>query len=297
VIYSRHIKEDGMRLRTRTAGVVAMAWMAAAASASAGVKGSFINGGLEYPVVDGVAYERKAEFGDGMAVRLALSMKPMNAAALDAALDLQSAIGEQRGGSPFVDLEFRADGLYTGTSYYLASGNGCGWCSDPKAGAKSQVTIVNGVLRGTMKITKADYSDGDGPAITLTVDTPVRKVAATALPADGGDAGKVLLACRRFALAKDAAGAKAGCFARDDKLAANAWEAEPEAFWSIALMYERDSLQIPALKVTGGRMKGDWAEVQVEGKDSNDNAKKGSVFFHKTPAGWRFHHEKLETIY
>jgi hypothetical protein len=277
--------------------VLAVAWAVGAAPAVAGVEGSFINADLEYPVVDGVAYERKAELGDGLAVRLALSMNPIDVQAIEAALDVEEAITAQRGESPYVDLEFALDGRYTGASYTLGSGNGCGWCADPKAAEKAQVRIENGVLRGTVRIQQTDYGDGDGPAVTLTIDLPVVKVTAAPLPADGGEPAKVLASCRELTRAKDAAGAKEGCFSPDDKLAHYVWEADGDAFWSMALMYERDSLSLPDMAVTGGRTKGEWAEVLVEGKDSNGTTRRGSVFLHKGSAGWRYHHEKLESVY
>jgi hypothetical protein len=277
--------------------VVATVWLAGVTPVAAGVQGSFVNEKLRFPVVDGVAYERKAEFGDSMAVRLALSTKPIDAKAIAAALDVEDAVTAQRGDSVYVDLEFALDGSYTGASYALGSGNGCGWCSDPKAASKAQVRIENGVLKGTMKVLGTDYGDRDGPAITLTIDVPIVKVSAAALPANGGEPGKVLAACRKLAKAKDAPGARERCFAPDDTLAGSVWEAESDTFWSMALMYGRDSLQLPTLAVRGGRMKGDWAEVQVEGVDSSGTTQKGGVFFYKGATGWRYHHEKLQAAY
>jgi hypothetical protein len=277
--------------------VVAVAWLAGVTPLAAGVQGSFVNKGVKYPVVDGVAYERKAEMGEETAVRLALSTRPLDAGAIAAALDVEDAVTAQRGDGAYVDLEFALDGRYAGASYSLGSGNGCGWCSDSKAAAKSQVKVENGHLKGTMKVLRADYSEKDGPAITLTIDLPIVKVSATALPANGGEPGKALLACRRLAKAKDAAGAKERCFAPDDALAGRAWQAEPDTFWSMALMYGRDSLRLPTLQIRGGRTKGDWAEVQVEGKDSDGTTQKGGVFFHMGPNGWRYHHEKLQPEY
>src|SRR5688500_4945987 len=107
--------------------------LASAASAAAGVKGTFTNAGVQYKGVDGTAYETKASFGDEPVIRLALSQVPLDAAAIAAALDIRSAIIEKRGDTRYVDLEFAPDGSWRGASYTLASGNGCGWCQDSKA--------------------------------------------------------------------------------------------------------------------------------------------------------------------
>lgn len=276
------------------AAVVAFMGVAVAVPAFAGVTGTFANQGVKVQVVDGVAYERKAEFGDAMAVRVALSAAPLDAKAIDAALDVENAVAAQRSG-PSVDLEFAADGSWSGMTYMLGQGNGCGWCSDSKAGSKSAVKIANGVLRGTLRVASAEYGDGDGPAIDLTFDLPVVKVTATALPAGGGDPGKALLACRKAAKAKDRTAAQA-CLDPEAEGVATAAQGGDEGFWSIVSMYG-DSLLMPTLTITGGRTKGEWAEVRIEGKDEQGQQKKGGVFLRRLPAGWRYHHEALENVY
>jgi hypothetical protein len=271
--------------------------LTAAAPVQAGVTGSFSNRGVQYLLKDAVAYEAKAESGGGTAIRVALSHVAIDPAALADAIDPAGVVADARGEGPYVDLEFGRDGAWHGISYLLGSGNGCGWCQDSQASAKSQVKLENGVLRGRLRITKTDYSRGDGPAIDLTFDLPVVQVNATPLPVDGGEPGKVLQACRSSAKAKDAVAARKSCFARKLKLLEDYWNAEPDAFWFAALAYGRDSLKLPTLKIAGGRTKGDWAEVKVEGQDEYQQKKAGSVFLRKTPDGWRYHHEKLEAVF
>jgi hypothetical protein len=274
--------------------VVAIVGVAGAVPAGAAVRGTFANKDVKVQVVDGVAYERKAEFGDAMAVRVALSAAPLDAKAIAAALDVEQAVAVQRSG-PSVDLEFAADGSWSGMTYMLGPGNGCGWCSDSKAGAKSTVKVVNGALRGTLRVAAADYGDGEGPAMDLTFDLPVVKITATALPADGGDPGKALLACRKAAKARDRAAAQA-CLDPGAEGMAAAAEGSDEGFWYTVSMYG-DSLLMPTLTITGGRAKGEWAEVRIEGKDEQGQQKKGGVFLRLLPAGWRYHHEALENVY
>ena len=114
---------------------------------------------------------------------------------------------------------------------------------------------------------------------------------AAALPATGGAPAVALEACRQAVKKKDMAAVKAGCFLAGDPQLAETENVTDEGFWAVAL-YDRHSLKMPTLKVTGGRTKGDWAELQVEGSGT-DGKRKGSVFLRRGPAGWRPDHESL----
>jgi hypothetical protein len=87
------------------------------------------------------------------------------------------------------------------------------------------------------------------------------------------------------------AAVKAGCFLAGDPQLAETENVTDEGFWEVVL-YDRHSLKLPTLKVTGGRTKGDWAELFVEGSGA-DGKRKGSVFLRRGPAGWRPDHESL----
>lgn len=275
------------------------AWIAVSAAspalAAGGASGTFGLDGLTFKVVDAFAYEREAEFGDDMAVRVRLSEKSLDRKALDAVLDIQGELDRQRdqaGSGTYVDLEFRKDGSYSGTSYALGGRSNCGWCGDSKAGAKSSVKVEGGSMKGSMKIAAADYSDGKGPAINLTLDLPVATVAgASPLPASGGEPAKALETCRQAVKKKDTAAVKAGCFPAGDAQLASTENVTEEGFWMVAL-YGRDSLKLDTLKVAGGRTKGEWAELDVAGS-GEEGKRKGSVFLRRGPAGWRFDHERL----
>jgi len=282
--------------------VIKTMWMAAAgilaaAPAFAGAKGTFAYKGVSFTAVDAVACESKPEMGDGTAVRVMLASKALDAAAVEATLDFRQAVQAQRGDGTYVDLEFGNDGHWAGASYHLGGSANCGWCGDSAAGAKSQVRVEGGRLKGTLRVRPADYSDHEGPVVDLTLDLPIlRQTGGTPLGADGGPAGKALVACRQSVLKKDAAGARTACFAADDprlEIVANSSE---DGFW-MAGFYDRESLKIPTLKITGGRTKGDWAEVLVEGKDESGQQRKGSVFLRRGPAGWRYHHDNLEYVF
>jgi hypothetical protein len=277
------------------AGGLACLALSSPALAAGAASGTFSVDGKTFKAVDAYAYERKAEFGDQLAIRVRLSEKPLDKKALDAVLDLRGELDRQRdqAGGASVDLEFGKDGSYSGTSYSLGGQSNCGWCSDGSAAAKSKVKLENGALRGPLRIQAADYRDGKGPAIDLVLDLPVATVAgASPLPPTGGDPAKALEACRGAVKAKDKAGVKASCFLPGDAQMASTEHVTEEGFWLVALS-GRDSLKLGVLKVTGGRTKGEWAELTVSGTEEGSSKRSGSVFLRRGPAGWRYDHESL----
>jgi hypothetical protein len=276
-----------------------LGWLVVSAAvpvlAAVGASGTFAKDAATFKVADGFAYEGKAEFGDEAVIKVRLSAKPLDRKALDAVIDFKAELERQLaqgGDGKYVDLEFRKDGSYNGSSYSLGGRAACGWCGDSKAGSKSKVKVEGTSLRGAMQIQPSDYSDGKGPTINLTLDLPVATVTgALPLPATGGAPAQALEACRQAVKKKDKAAVKAGCFVAGDPLLAETENVTDEGFWEVAL-YDRHSLKLPALKVTGGRTKGDWAELQVEGSGT-DGKRKGNVYLRKGPAGWRPDHESL----
>jgi hypothetical protein len=277
---------------TRITGAAAAALLAAA-PAWAAAKGTFSYQGLTFTAADGVAYEARAFMGDDPVIRVSLTPHPLDLAAIQSALDYRFALQAQRAGGPYVDLEFGADGRLAGTSYALGGSTNCGYCGDSQAGARSQVRVVGDRLKGALRIRPADYMDKEGPAVDLTLDLPIlRPTGTTALAAGGGEAGRALAACRASVLKKDAAGARKNCFAEGDERLALLSETSDEGFW-MAGFYDRETLKLPALKVTGGRTRGDWAQLDVEGKDESGSDRKGSVYLRRGSAGWRYHHEDL----
>ena len=275
---------------TRIAGAAAVAVLLAP-PAGAAARGTFSYKGLTFTAADGVAFETRASMGDEPVIRVALAGHPLDLPSIESALDYRYALQAQRSG-PYVDLEFGADGRLAGASYALGGSVNCGFCGDSAAGARSPVRIAGDRLKGTLRIQPADYMDREGPAIDLALDLPILRPSGTPLAAGGGEAGKALASCRAAVLKKDAAGARKACFAEGDERLAQLAETSEEGFW-LAGFYDRETLRLPSLKVTGGRAKGEWAELAVEGKDDNGNDRQGSVYLRRGGAGWRFHHEDL----
>jgi hypothetical protein len=274
--------------------LMAAAFLAVPLGAAAGAKGTVSSKGEVYSVVDGFAFESRASFSGETAIRVRLSERPLDQRRLAAVIDFVSELDRQRAGGPYVDLEFSPAGAWLGTSYQLRN-TVCGFCADVRASAKAQVRIEGGYVKGTLRVRPADYRDKDGAALDLTLDLPVVTVPdASPLPAGGGDAGKAFQACWQLVREKNVAGVRQSCFAADDAQIAGTEGSVGDGFWVVAL-WNRESLRLSAPRITGGRRKGDWAELFVSGKDEQGTERSGSVFLRRGPGGWRFDHERLES--
>jgi hypothetical protein len=250
--------------------------------------------GEVYSVVDGFAFETRASFSGETVIRVRLSERPLDRRRLAAAIDFTAELDRQRAGGPYVDLVFASGGAWSGTSYELKN-SVCGFCADVRASAKSQVRIEGGSVKGTLRVRPADYRDKEGPALDLTLDLPVATASETSpLPADGGEVGKAYQACWQLVREKNVAGVRKSCFAPDDAQIAGTEGSTGDGFWVVSL-WDRQSLKLAAPRITGGRRKGDWAELFVSGKDEHGVETSGSVFLRRGPAGWRFDHERFES--
>ncbi|HJU21395.1 MAG TPA: hypothetical protein VJ891_02700, partial [Casimicrobiaceae bacterium] len=88
-----------------------------------------------------------------------------------------------------VYFEFDADGKYRGLSYFFASGDNCGYCFD--SAVRSTVHPENGHLKGKIAFKRANAK----PTFDIDLDVPIpSKDHGQALPAGGGEPGKVYLA-------------------------------------------------------------------------------------------------------
>src|SRR5262245_38309722 len=96
------------------AGSTPGAVLAAAAGGTVSLDGQTMK------VVDAWAYERKAEFGDEMAVRVRLSEKPLDRKALEAVIDFAFELNRQRGeDGRYVEMELSKEGAYYGDYSYV----------------------------------------------------------------------------------------------------------------------------------------------------------------------------------
>ena len=101
-----------------------------------------------------------------------------------------------------VYLQFDKTGKYRGMSYYFGSGDGCGFCFDSSTG--STVTASGGRIAG-----RVHQKDPEGATFDVTFDVPVASTDyGDALPAGGGEPGKVYRAYHEAVSAGNAAALK-----------------------------------------------------------------------------------------
>ena len=251
--------------------------------------------GVILQIKDAFAYEAPASFGDGQSIKVRLVDFPLDRNALTATLDYETELNRQTQGKQYAELEFKLDGAWTGGGAYYLGEATCGWCQYGAQAGAAHTKIEAGTLKGMIKANAKDQPDGDGMDADLSLNAPLsRQTGVTALSADGGEPGKAYNACL-VALAKNIKAAViASCFAKDDPWLAktNIDYFSDEEFAAEVKGY-RPGLQLDELKISGGRVKGDQAELYVTGKSTYEKSK-GSVFMRRSQGSWYYSGEKLK---
>ena len=165
------------------------------------------------------------------------------------------------------------------------------------------------MLKGTLTARAADTDDGDGTEANVTLNVPILDVTGvTKLAGDGGEPGKALLACQKTLKGSDKAAFVAACFAADDPDIAGKnldyFETVP-ALAEYVVSYSRRGMFLEDLKISGGRTKGDQAELTVtgkkvyraEGEPDSVESYKGRIFMARGANGWRYSGDDLEQVY
>jgi hypothetical protein len=282
------------------AGSVSLAAAAAPASGTIGRKGSVLK------VVDAFAYESTSFIGKDPSIRVRLSAKPLDHAALSASLDFERELNSQQQGVESVELEFSPAGAWSGGGSFMLGPATCGWCQDGGQADKAVTKVQGGVLTGTLKTKASDVKDGTGVDADLVLNVPIaRHEGVTALPASGGDPGKAYLSCLGAMKATDEAAIVTSCFGSDHAFVkdANLDYFEGAAFAAHAGQ-SFQGLMLEDVTVSGGRVKGDDAEILVKGKivsrygqDEPETVEryKGRVFLRRGATGWRISGQELES--
>ena len=293
-------------MRTSTRFTTVIVALLAAAPVLAGVTGTVGRKGTVIKVADAFAYAALSFLGEEPCVRLRLANRALDHKSLAASLDYERELDRQLDGAEHVELEFSPGGEWVGGGAFYIRDATCGWCQNGALSDKAQTRVEGGSLKGTIKVKASDDSDGDGPDANLVLDIPVRaQTGVTNLAAGGGEPGKAFVACSKAMASKDEAAIVAGCFTPDDEWIKNqnldyfndAEFAEHAGQWFQGLLL-RD------VWVTGGRMKGEQAEIAVKGnvvrrygqeEPETVEKYKGNVYMRRGATGWRFTGQQLET--
>lgn len=253
--------------------------------------GTLFNEGKAIALKSAYAYRMPDPFEKSKQItRVVFSDKVIDAAALKDTNDRDDAIDAQLRGATRVDLNLDADGSVQNVNMhadgYSGSQSGSGWYSltlkhnDDKR--------VEGSFRTN---DEADKKSGHYYDLAFALDLPAAPTAGTALPANGGDAGKAYVAYLA-ALKKgniDAL-AKSMSRSRSDELLSH--RDDPQ-FKKMFGFIQSQALLGP--KYIKGESKGDSATLEYDGKDSEGNAMGSTVSMVREGGAWKVEKESSTT--
>jgi hypothetical protein len=273
--------------------------LAAAAPPASGVKGTYTIGGEALPMQDAVAFRRTD--WEGPKVVVLLLEKPVDHAALGRALDIEGRVEAAKNDGSWAELEFREDGTWTKASYSLQrnGGSSSGSKFDSALAATMKARIANGSVGGRVH---AAFGEQDGVDLTLSVPIVV-PVAGAALPADGGDPARAVLACNAAFAAKKMADVRRWCDAFLGDVIDSSIRMKEEGTatdpWSPGSIGECPVAALTGLALTNGVAAGDEARLDARGawtKDDQPRTCAGPVFLRRENGAWRLSAARLETV-
>ena len=189
----------------------------------------------------------------------------------------------------FVDKKTAA---YQGTTYELGGSVSCAYCVSPEVFDASKLRIEAGHVRGTVKVAAGSYDSGKGMGIDITLDVPVAVPAQLAPLANAAASAeaKALHACRASVASKDDT-ARAACFSPDNPAMRSA-TADASLFWTMLRAYD-PVWEMTTLTVKGGRTRGEWVELSIEGVTDGSQAK-GVVYLRRMAGAIKYSHSVIE---
>ena len=257
----------------------------AAAEPKPAATGKFDSSGVAWDVNDAYAFRGKSTMGRDDVIVVAITNGGFPREVIDEWFDRRQALETKfRGNNSdivLVFLEFSFQGEYQGLNYYIGPGNGCGWCS---GGVASTVKLVDGKLVGGLKYEAPDR------VFEVTLDVPVASDDhGPALPAGGGEPGKVYLAYHEALKAGDAAALKKTLGEFTLKQMAKGEQNNDVAGF---LAWLGGTRYLDTVKVDKGFATADRAVLLVSGSGSVGD-RKGQVVLVREKSGWRVSDEAI----
>ncbi len=276
--------------------------VAAVLASSSTASGSFGREGDGFSVVDAYAYLGPGFFGNETVVKVRLAGHRLDRTALEGALDLTGELDRQTAedaGTVTLDVA-QEDGAWEGLSFRLPKGAACGYCSSRSQAAQAHLMIEDGRVLGWIRTKAADALEGNGFDIDLTLAVPIAKpVGETLLAQDGGEVGRFLLDCRGILSSADRVAIARVCgdaiAARLDAFEGMVPEEQAEGLRN-DLLGDLPSLSLPQIEISGGRTKGDQAEIYLAGSRQTATYR-GSLFLRKIDGVWRIERDRLAQVW
>jgi hypothetical protein len=251
------------------------------------IKGTFISKDSKFDVAGGVAFNDRSSLDrETPVILVAISNTRLNVDAIADFVDRRRAIEQlvKDDETPIVYLEFTPQGRWRGVSYYLAPGNGCGYCTSEVA---STVKLANGRLAGSVKGTEKDRP------FNVTLDVAVLSDDhGTALPVDGGAPGKAYLAYHAALVEKDTQALKATLSPGNLEVYDRAQKKQDlDGF----LSYLADKHPIKSTRITRGWATSTKASLLIEGESSVGKVA-GEVFLVNSNGNWGVDEELVDLV-
>jgi hypothetical protein len=218
---------------------------------------------------------------DGPLIEVAVSNSTFKQSYFDAFYDPRPAID-----TLFVDdqtavvyFQFEPNGKYHGMSYYLGSGDGCGFCFDPKV--KPTVRIAGQRAKGRLSFT------GDNPAFDITLDVPIApKEWGKPIDKDGSDVAKVF---RAYNAAMDKGDQKA-VFKLLDSETRDIWKTqEKKGKLDAYLDYRAEKVhwRLKDARIVSGYVRDNHAVLVIKASSTLIDHIHGQVLLTKEGDGWK----------
>lgn len=260
----------------------AIALVLVAAAAAQTASGRFASRTLEVPLAGAYSYWDRASGGNDLVVKVAVSNAEFRADLLDDWHDRGAAVHEffASDSVKVVYFDFDAAGKYRGYSYYFAPGDGCGWCYDSTV--RSTVRGANGRLSGNITF------DGGSGAVAFDVkfDVPIpAKTWGQALPAGGGDPGRIFLAYHKALAASDANALKA-VLDRHGKDVLSKHQTQGDLADYLDYRWNEMHYRMQSVRVVGGFVRGDHAVVLFDGSSKLFDALHREVILRRDGGSW-----------
>ena len=225
---------------------------------------------------------------DGPLIEVAVSNSSFKSSYFDAFYDPRPAID-----TLFVDdqtavvyFQFEPNGKYHGLSYYLTSGDGCGFCYDPKV--KSTVRIAGNHAKGKLSYT------GDDRGFDIDMDVPIApKEWGKPIDKDASDQAR---AFRAYNAAMDKGDQKA-VFKLLDAATRGIWTTqEKKKNLDAYLDYRAEKVhwRLKDARIVGAFARGDQAVLLVKASSPLIDHIHGQVLLTKEADGWKIADEMYQ---
>ncbi|HMC22688.1 MAG TPA: hypothetical protein VKL19_12630 [Thermoanaerobaculia bacterium] len=258
-------------------------FVALAAEEAKQASGTFEGTKVKFNVKGAYAYWTRS--GDEPLIEVAVSNSGFKPAFFDSFYDPRPVIDtlfvdEETG---VVYFQFEPNGKYHGMSYYLTSGDGCGFCYDPKV--KSTVKITAQRADG-----KLSFKD-ENRSFDIQLDVPIApKEWGKPIAGDGGDIGK---AYRAYNTAMQNDDRKA-IFKLLDSGNRESWtKQEKKGKLDSYLDYLSDKVhwRLKEARIVGGYVRENQAVLLIKGSGPVIDHVKGQVTLTRENDGWKISDE------